>query len=266
MEEVVTSQLLSVAPALVFLEGSFGAPPDVEALHAALLKRGAAAPPGVLRVLHLLPRAAPDDDATGDSFIRSSPEDAGSLSASATFDAVAAIDARHQTAQQLPPPPISAPLTAAANVFDLDPKVWSIRAAAGKLPSSAPPPTLPGPDVLLRALQASSYSEEYLDPASSQLRHQLPVGFIGVWPELAALRHSCAPNTAVTVVGGGYALVHAARELEAGAALTTNKIGRCGGLLGCWLGVGLFWWVCRSGSSRRYQRFCFAELHHTPSS
>jgi hypothetical protein len=74
-------------------------------------------------------------------------------------------------------------------------------------------------------LQASCYGEDYLDPATSQLRHQLPVGFIGVWPELAAMRHSCSPNTAVTVVGGGYAFLHAAGEAAVGTPLTTNKIG-----------------------------------------
>jgi hypothetical protein len=212
MEEVVSSQLLSCAPALVFLEGAFGSAPDVEALHAALLARGAGTPPGVARVLHLLPRAAAED-ADGSS---------STTSSSGTFTDP---DQQQQHEAEQTAPPISAPLAAAANVFDLDAKVWAQRAAGGKVPSTAPPASAPPPEQLLRALQASSYSEEYLDPASSQLRHEMPVGFIGVWPELAALRHSCAPNTAVAVVGGGHAFVHAARDLETGEALTGNKIG-----------------------------------------
>jgi SET and MYND domain-containing protein len=58
-----------------------------------------------------------------------------------------------------------------------------------------------------------------------QVRHERPQGFIGVWPELALLRHSCAPNSSVVVVGK-HALLHATADLEAGTEVTFNKLGR----------------------------------------
>lgn len=229
MQSLVPSQLLACIPALVFLEGSFGAAPDVEQLHAALLAGGDQTPAAIARVLHLLPRAAeeqlPHAKAAG-SFQAASPG-GGLEPAAAAMDlppsgdhqdgsAAAAVDAEVV---------VPSPLAAAADVFDLDPKNWSARAARRALPPNAPPPTLPESSDLMRILQASSYGEDYLDPATSQLRHEKPLGFIGVWPEVAAMRHSCAPNTSLAVVGGGFALVHAARELGQGEALTTNKIG-----------------------------------------
>lgn len=59
-----------------------------------------------------------------------------------------------------------------------------------------------------------------------QVRHERPQGFLGVWPELAMLRHSCAPNSSVVVVSR-YMLLHATEDLDPGAEITSNKIGRC---------------------------------------
>ncbi|GBF94541.1 hypothetical protein Rsub_07075 [Raphidocelis subcapitata] len=228
IEDVIVSQLLVVAPALVFLEGAFGSAPGVEALHAALAARGAGAPAGVARVLHLLPRAPAEaaGDGGGGGGGEGGGGGGGEAPAVSRMDGGAAADAaeRPDQQQQLPPQAPS-PLAAANDIFDLDPRSWSLRADTRQLPPSAPPPDLPAGDDLISILSASSYSEEHLDPAASQLRHELPVGFIGVWPELAAMHHSCAPNTAVAVLGGGHAFVHAARDLAPGEALTTNKIG-----------------------------------------
>ena len=47
-------------------------------------------------------------------------------------------------------------------------------------------------------------------PALMQVRQQMPSGFIGLWPEVPLLAHSCIPNTAMTVVGDRL-LVHAVR-------------------------------------------------------
>jgi hypothetical protein len=58
-----------------------------------------------------------------------------------------------------------------------------------------------------------------------QVRHERPQGFIGVWPDLALLRHSCAPNSSVVVVGK-YALLHATADLDPGTEVTFNKLGR----------------------------------------
>jgi hypothetical protein len=203
---VGASQALAVVPALMFLEGAFSEPPSIDELHAGLLARGAAAPPGVARVLRLLPRAPPEGGGDGDG-------------------ADAAAGAEGDSGGSGVAAPAPSPLLGAATILDLDPKLWVGRAEAGTVPATAPPPTLLGEDDLLAVLQASCYGEDYLDPATSQLRHELPVGFIGVWPELAAMRHSCVPNTAVAIVGGGYAFIHAAAEAEAGTPLTTNKIG-----------------------------------------
>ncbi|KAI8469947.1 MAG: hypothetical protein J3K34DRAFT_521745 [Monoraphidium minutum] len=218
-DQIVTSQLLAVVPALAYLEAGFGEHPSIEELHAALLAADAAPPAGVGRVLHLLPRAAPDAADGPAAALASSPpavEEMGVAGAAVVAGAAA-------------PPPRS-PLAGAEDILDLDPKSWAARAAGRALPSTAPPAELPAPDDLLAALQASAYGEEYLDPASAQLRREVPRGFLGVWPELAAMRHSCAPNTAVAVVGGGHAFVHAAKDIAAGDALTTNKIG--GSILG----------------------------------
>lgn len=57
------------------------------------------------------------------------------------------------------------------------------------------------------------------------MRHQKPMGFIGVWPEFTMLNHSCAPNVSVTVVGDRM-LLHASADVPAGGELTTNYIGR----------------------------------------
>lgn len=84
-------------------------------------------------------------------------------------------------------------------------------------------PMLPS-RVLMRALQASCWSEEFSDPAASQVRHERPAGFIGVWPELAFVRHSCAPNSSCVVVDR-YLLLHATEDMEAGDEVTFNKIG-----------------------------------------
>jgi hypothetical protein len=60
--------------------------------------------------------------------------------------------------------------------------------------------------------------------AAAQARHQKPVGFIAVWPEVALLGHSCVPNTSQLVVADRL-LLHAADELPPGEALTRNWIG-----------------------------------------
>lgn len=213
-EALVACQLLSLSPALVFMEGAFGEPPSVEALHAQLLARRAATPPGVARVLHLLPRAtgAPVSDG----------REAAPAAASASGDGPAAAHGGAGAAV-----PGRAPLAAAADIGWLDNAEWSIRMERQQVPAGAPPSGLPPADALLSTLQASSYAEEHLDPAACQLRHELPVGFIGVWPDLAALGHSCEPNTAFAVLPGGHGYLHAARDVDAGGALTTNKIGRC---------------------------------------
>jgi SET and MYND domain-containing protein len=58
-----------------------------------------------------------------------------------------------------------------------------------------------------------------------QVRHERPQGFIGVWPDLALLRHSCAPNSSVVVVGK-HLLLHATADLDPGTEVTFNKLGR----------------------------------------
>jgi hypothetical protein len=58
------------------------------------------------------------------------------------------------------------------------------------------------------------------------VRHRAPLGCIGVWPELAVMRHSCAPNTSMLLLPGGAALFHATTILAAGSELTFNKLGK----------------------------------------
>lgn len=62
-------------------------------------------------------------------------------------------------------------------------------------------------------------------PAPLQVRHQPPVGFLGLWPEFSLLNHSCTPNVAITVVKGTM-LLHASDLLQQGQELATSYLGR----------------------------------------
>lgn len=88
-------------------------------------------------------------------------------------------------------------------------------------PGSVPPL---GSKALMRLLQASSWGEEFRDPAASQVRHERPAGFIGVWPEFSLLRHSCSPNSSAVVVDR-FMLVHATEDIPDGGEVTANKLG-----------------------------------------
>jgi hypothetical protein len=57
------------------------------------------------------------------------------------------------------------------------------------------------------------------------VRHQPPVGFLGLWPEFSLLNHSCTPNVAITVVKGTM-LLHASDLLQQGQELATSYLGR----------------------------------------
>jgi hypothetical protein len=77
------------------------------------------------------------------------------------------------------------------------------------------------------AAAATTSAAAFIPTALLQVRHERPQGFIGVWPELALLRHSCAPNSSVVVVGK-HALLHATADMDADTEVTFNKLGRCG--------------------------------------
>lgn len=117
-------------------------------------------------------------------------------------------------------PPLSSSSSPAASgsLTSLDVKFWSSR---GNNDSSAP--TIESKR-LMRIIRDYTCTDTQPDTASSQVRRSMPLGFIGIWPELPLITHSCAPNTAITVVGDRI-LIHAAKEIVKGEALTRNLIG-----------------------------------------
>jgi hypothetical protein len=62
-------------------------------------------------------------------------------------------------------------------------------------------------------------------PCLPQVRHQPPVGFLGLWPEFSLLNHSCTPNVALTVIKGTM-LLHASDLLSEGQELSSSYLGR----------------------------------------
>uniref|UniRef100_A0A383VNI3 SET domain-containing protein n=1 Tax=Tetradesmus obliquus TaxID=3088 RepID=A0A383VNI3_TETOB len=198
-EEVTGAELLSVSQPLAFLEGAMGSPPSVEDLHVAMLE--AELGPAVAKILSYLPHKPSPAAAAGTS------------SSSSTDDPQQQQQQQQQqvdpTAQELPP-----------SMMHLQPAFWGqVQQGAGGLAAKKV-----GSKQLMRLLQASCWSEEFQDPAAAQVRHERPQGFIGVWPELALLRHSCAPNSSVVVVGK-HMLLHATADLDPGTEVTFNKLG-----------------------------------------
>ncbi|GAX74990.1 hypothetical protein CEUSTIGMA_g2436.t1 [Chlamydomonas eustigma] len=105
-----------------------------------------------------------------------------------------------------------------ASFITLDPKFWTSR---GNKDASAP--TVDA-SRLLHIIQSCCCTDAQQDTAVMQVRQQLPAGFIGLWPEFPLLSHSCVPNTSITVIGDRM-LVHVARDVKKGEALTRNCIG-----------------------------------------
>ncbi|GFH32152.1 SET domain-containing protein, partial [Haematococcus lacustris] len=99
----------------------------------------------------------------------------------------------------------------------LDPKFWASR---GRHDPQAP---VISSGRLLGIIQSCACSDLQQDGPAMTLRTQKPVGFIGVWAEFALMNHSCAPNTAITVVQDRM-LVHAGRDLEQGEELTRSYL------------------------------------------
>ncbi|KAF6265159.1 hypothetical protein COO60DRAFT_1697986 [Scenedesmus sp. NREL 46B-D3] len=193
-EDVTGAELLSVSQPLAFLEGTMGSPPAVEDLHVAMLEADLG--PAVAKVLSYLPRKPSPAAAKADVAGSSQPQQQQQQQA-------------EPNSQELPP-----------SMTHLQPAFWGqVQQGAGGLVARKV-----SSKQLMRLLQASCWGEEFQDPAAAQVRHERPQGFIGVWPELALLRHSCAPNSSVVVVGK-HALLHATADLDAGSEITFNKLG-----------------------------------------
>jgi hypothetical protein len=161
-----------------------------------------------------------------------------SLPPPASLSAEAAADAElyEELAVAVDADPATHPVTFGA----LDPRRWnSALAARARLGSSGrvqpadlsenggflPPPP---PRRRLAALMArGAFCDDFHDPGASQLRRETPGPFAGLWPELALLRHSCAPNVSVVPLRGGKLFLHAARTVDAGQEATFGaRLGR----------------------------------------
>lgn len=102
----------------------------------------------------------------------------------------------------------------------LDPAFWAPRSkdiAGGGAPAISAPR-------LRRIIGACAAADVNQDPGACAVRHQVPNAFLGLWPEFHLLGHSCAPNTAVTVVRDRM-LLHATCDLPRGEPLTINRLG-----------------------------------------
>ncbi|KAG1663734.1 hypothetical protein FOA52_006103 [Chlamydomonas sp. UWO 241] len=66
--------------------------------------------------------------------------------------------------------------------------------------------------------------EEFQDIASCALRGEGPLGHIGVWPEVAMVNHSCAPNATCLTLGDRL-LVRASEDIPLGTEVTLNWVG-----------------------------------------
>ena len=82
------------------------------------------------------------------------------------------------------------------------------------------------PQIIVFFVAARFQAEHTVIPSTSQ--EVQPFSFNGLWPELALVNHSCAPNLSLLVVGGGRMVARAARPVFEGDEVTTSYLGRCG--------------------------------------
>ncbi|GFR47378.1 hypothetical protein Agub_g9091, partial [Astrephomene gubernaculifera] len=194
---VLPGELLALLPALGFVTGGFLQVPELEDLHAAMMEECMGPPQR--RVLDIL-----------DSLI---PPPAASTSTTSTDTSSSTSSAPSSSTRRTPFGP-SQPLPSLAT---LDPKFWSSRGrdtSAPDFPSRR----------LMSLLSRAATADDSQDAACMQARHQKPLGYAGLWPELSLLGHSCAPNTSQLVVADRL-LLHATDELPAGTPLTRNRVG-----------------------------------------
>lgn len=164
-QDLPAAQLLCCVPPLVFLKGGLGAPPAVEDLHVELLE--APLRPAEQQVLCLLPRKPlppPPPPAT-----LSVVPDADGVEVAVT-NGEAAGHEQHQQQEQPQPQPQQQPQQQQAGPDSLEqlaPAYWDVRGTGS-------PPLLPS-RALMRLLQASCWSEEFQDPAASQVKGALRV-------------------------------------------------------------------------------------------
>jgi hypothetical protein len=165
-KEAIPAELVTISHPIAFLEGTMGQAPPVEDLHVALLE--STLRPAVHKVLQLLPRRpllrkptpAPTAAAVDTASAADTAEQPGSSSTSAV-----------QPSSQ--PPPAAAEGAGPGELYGGDvpeemiqllPSYWD---QVGVTESEVPPL---GSKALMRLLQASSWAEEFRDPATSQVR------------------------------------------------------------------------------------------------
>lgn len=73
-------------------------------------------------------------------------------------------------------------------------------------------------------LKSSSYGHIHNDLALSTIRDDGPSSFVGLWPTLALLNHSCAPSSIPVPVGDSI-VVRATRQIRGGDEITISYLG-----------------------------------------
>ena len=96
---------------------------------------------------------------------------------------------------------------------------------AQPLPEAVSPPEAPiTSEDINSLLQSSSFGHVHTDLALSQTRGEPLSSFVGLWPELSLLNHSCAPNS-VPVLVGDKIIVRSARQIRGGEEVTISYLG-----------------------------------------
>jgi hypothetical protein len=165
-KDAVAAEILAISHPVAFLEGSMGVAPPIEDLHVALLE--AQLRPSTQKVLNMLPRrplpprkTPPAAAGAAESLAVAGDAAAASSSSSSSTDRPAAAAAAVEevlSTQQLYGGEVP------EKMIQLLPTYWDqVQLSAGDV--------LPlGSKALMRMLQASSWAEEFRDPATSQVR------------------------------------------------------------------------------------------------
>lgn len=125
--------------------------------------------------------------------------------------------------QDFSPPAPLAPSHAPASTPSPTIVSLATHSSGGTAAMTPAPPSVPP---LL--VQRYSYCEGLEDAAVAELQEAGdPGSCAGLWPELALLNHSCAPNAIVVVVGGA-AYVRAARPIVEGEEVVVSYLGEGG--------------------------------------
>lgn len=228
-EDAILGDLLFISTPVAYLTGAFSEPPEVEDFQVYLLEEGLT--PAKRKLLQTLYAAVKTHGDVGEEASSSNASAQGedqetplnsnpASSQPGTSSLTSPVDVAAASTQSTPRDDPGTSTSRSTTCPQLELKDFDLSVLASQTGERVP--RISGKQ-LLDILQRCSYSEHFQDPAVMQLRHQTPVGFIGVWPEFALMEHSCVPNTSVCVVKDRM-FVHAVEDIPAGFPLTANLV------------------------------------------